>query len=206
MIEIIERALREHGPVGGLEAESLKYTIDRASIKKESRVLSLDMTLNFVMPLEVCDKIKDELANKMDGRLKGVEINFSYSGMALEKTEAIKLFIPHMIEIVNGEYSSITKTIHTDRISLSGRELIIYALGDFAVEKLNETVKKKFEHLLKDCLSIEADIHFENDQELYLDKVKALKEGEEEEIKASVEEYAAGSVLFEKLESLLGYL
>lgn len=190
MIEIIERALREHGPVGGLEAESLKYTIDRASIKKESRVLSLDMTLNFVMPLEVCDKIKDELANKMDGRLKGVEINFSYSGMALEKTEAIKLFIPHMIEIVNGEYSSITKTIHTDRISLSGRELIIYALGDFAVEKLNETVKKKFEHLLKDCLSIEADIHFENDQELYLDKVKALKEGVEEEIKASVEEYA----------------
>lgn len=188
MIEIIENTLKKYN-MGEALRDRLKYTLNRASIKKESGILSIDMTLNFVIPLEACHEIKDRIIEKLEYRIRGVEINFSYSDLAIENEEAIKLFIPHMIEIVNGEYSSITKTIQHDNILLSGSSLTIYALGDFAVSRLNKDIKKKFENLLKTHLGIETVIDFKNNQELYMDKVKDLKEGEEEEIKACVQEY-----------------
>lgn len=189
MIEIIEGVLKNHH-IGSLPREKLKYTLDRASIKKEEGALSIEMTLNFVMPIKARNEIKDAISEKLNHKINNIKLNFTYKDIIIEKEEAVKLFLPYMIEIINGEYLAITKTIQTDNVSFNGRNLTIYALGDFAVARLNGDVSKKFESLLKNCLGIDADIVFENNQQLYQDKVKALKEGEEEEIKACVQEYA----------------
>ena len=71
MREIIKDVLSKYH-VGGLSQEELKYDLRRACIKKEERVLSLDMTLNFVMPLEASHYIKDRIGQKLGDMLRGV--------------------------------------------------------------------------------------------------------------------------------------
>ena len=58
--------------------------------------------------------------------------------MILDEKETVKLFIPHMIEIINGKYAAITKTIQTDKFTFDGEHLKIYALGKLSTEQLNE--------------------------------------------------------------------
>ena len=60
MREIIRDVLSRYH-VGHLSQDELKYDLRKSCIKKEERVLSLDMTLNFVMPLDACHDIKDRV-------------------------------------------------------------------------------------------------------------------------------------------------
>lgn len=189
MIDIIERALGQQN-IGNLKRDELKYKLERASIKKELGVLSIDITLNFVMPVSICETIKEEIIQKLDHKIKDVELNFEYRSVAMTVEDSIKFFIPHMIQIVNGDYSSITKTIQPDNIQWDGENLVIYALGDFAVSNLNDKVKKQFEILLKKYLNIDSHIIFKNNEELYIQKAESFKADEEKEIKESVAAYA----------------
>lgn len=188
MREIIKDVLSKYH-VGGLSQEELKYDLRRACIKKEERVLSLDMTLNFVMPLEACHDIKDRIGQKLGDMVRGVEINFSYDHILLSKEEIIGLFIPHMIEIVNGGYGGIAKAIQEDNFVWNGKNLIIYAVGDFTVELLNKHVAKQFKKLLKSAFDIDAEVVFKNDEDVFKKSVQAFREVEDEDIKRSLEEY-----------------
>ena len=66
------------------------------------------------------------------------------------KEEIVKLYIEHLIFIVEGEFASLTKTILTEDYVLNGNHLTVYALGNIAVEQLNQNVSKKFEALFKE--------------------------------------------------------
>ena len=66
------------------------------------------MTLNFVMPLAACHDIKYAVAEKLDNKINGVEINFSYDGLNMKEEEIIAAFIPHMIETAGCGYAGIT--------------------------------------------------------------------------------------------------
>ena len=53
MREIIANTLSKYN-IGSVPREALKYELMRASLKKEERVLSVDITLNFVVPIKAC--------------------------------------------------------------------------------------------------------------------------------------------------------
>ncbi len=186
MREIIEQALSKCN-VGSVPAESLKYTLDRASIKTEKRVLSVDITLNFVMPIAACKEIKKGIAARLDNKLFGIELNFFYKDMVLSENEIIGLFIPHMIEIVNGEFGGITKTIQAQKYEWDGQHLIMHAIGDFTVNLLNKEAKQKFQNLLRQYFGIQASIEFKNDEEQFAIVNQAFKEAEAEDIKKGLD-------------------
>ena len=148
MREIIANTLSKYN-IGSVPKEALKYELMRASLKKEERVLSVDITLNFVVPLEACNEIKEAIAAKLENKLSGVELNFFYENMVLNEKEAIELFIPHMIEIVNDDYGTVAKSIQTENFQWDGQTLTLHAMGDFIVNILNKEVKRPFELLLK---------------------------------------------------------
>lgn len=189
MRQIIEDALNKYN-IEGMPEKAIHYELLRASIKKDSGVLSVDIALNFVMPLKACDEIRDAVIKKLDYKIKGVELNFIYENLSQNHEETIRAFIPHMIRIVNGDYVGITKAIQTDNLKWDGHNLYIYAVGDFTVNLLNAEVKKKFETLLYDTFNISAKITFKNNEELFNKEFEAFKEKEAEDIKKSVEEHA----------------
>ena len=189
MREIIAKAV-EQFDIGSVSKEQLQYTLDRASIKQNEGVLSIDMTLNFVMPLNACNYIKDEILKKLEYKLGGVEINFFYKDIVLDTKEAIMLFIPHMIEIINGEFSALTRTIREDKIEWDGQNLRIFMIGDFVTNQLNLHVKRHFEMLLKQHLSISASVEFCNNEEVYEKKAEDFRAAEEKDIKECVAAYS----------------
>ena len=188
MREIISNTLSKYN-IGNVPAEALTYELMRASLKKEERVLSVDITLNFVVPIKACHEIKEAIAAKLENKLNGVELNFFYENIVLEEKELIGLFIPHMIEIVNGDYASVTKSIQTENFQWDGNTLVLHAMGDFIVSILNKELKRPFEGLLKRYFGICAQIVFKNDEELYAKERESFKNAEESDIKKSVEGY-----------------
>ena len=56
MREIIANTLSKYN-IGNVPKEALKYELMRASLKKEERVLSVDITLNFVVPIKACNEM-----------------------------------------------------------------------------------------------------------------------------------------------------
>lgn len=188
MREIIANTIGKYN-IGSVPKEALKYEILRASLKKEERVLSVDITLNFVVPLKACNEIKEAIAVKLDNKINGVELNFFYDNMILSEEEIIGLFIPHMIAIVNGEYISITRSIQTDNYQWDGNKLTLHAMGDFIVNVLNREVRVPFEVLLKRHFGIDAHIEFKNDEELYQKERQSFMSTEAEDIMRSMEAY-----------------
>ena len=188
MREIIAQTLSKYN-IGNVPKETLKYELLRASLKKEERVLSVDITLNFVVPIKACNEIKEAIAAKLENKLNGVELNFFYENLILSEEEVIGLFIPHMIDILNGQYSNITRAIQIDNYQWDGNKLTLHAIGNFIVNILNKEVKGLFENLLKRYFGIIAQVEFKNDEELYAKERESFKSAEEDDIKKCIEGY-----------------
>ena len=73
MREIIANTLSKYN-IGSVPKEALKYELMRASLKKEERVLSVDITLNFVVPLEACNEIKEAIWIDKNYNEKGIKV------------------------------------------------------------------------------------------------------------------------------------
>ncbi len=191
MDEIIREALKNCGFFSG-DPETdgrYKFSLKRASVKKDTGVLSVDMTLNFVMPIEACHQIRESIAGLIGSAARAVEINFTYSDPVMSDEEMLRRFIPHMIETVNGQYTGITGAIQTDEIIWDGKKLVIYAMGEFTVDLLNRELRRPFAVLIQKALNIKADIEFRNNEELFEEKADAFRQKEEEDIKKTVAEY-----------------
>ena len=92
--------------------------------------------------------------------------------------------------IVNGEYTSITKTIQTDNFYRQGNTLYIYALGKFSTEQLNEKVKSKFEKLLQENFGLFLSVEFVNNEALYEKTVEEIQQGERKDIEDCIKNYS----------------
>ena len=149
--------------IGPYDKSKYRFEIDRAVIHKATGELHIDITLNFIVPHIDSDRLKALLINKLDG-ISGVKFNYIYKDVIMEESDIIRMFIPHMIEIVNGEYTAITKTIETDTYEYNGETLKIFALGKVATEQLNLKVAVLFKGLLKEHFDIAANVKFINNR------------------------------------------
>ncbi len=157
-----------------IKKENETYEIKKAVVSGDKGVLSLDIRLNFIVPMDQVKQIKKSMLEEIPG-LSGVEISFIYDEIHMEQGEIIGLFIEHMIELVNGKYSAITKTIFPKEFWLEDGTLYIYALGDTAVEKLNQEVASKFSQLLHHHFSIDVKVEFINHKVKYDKNVSDLE-------------------------------
>lgn len=163
--------------LGSHPKEDYAFTIERAVLGKYDNVLKIQLRLNFVMPFSDVEKIQAIAKSEVEG-IEKIELHFLYENVIQTPKEIIGLFIEHMIHIVNGSYAPITKTIFPEKFQFQDGKLTISALGETSVELLNRQVASKFQQLLKQEFSIDAQVSFENNEEIYK---KAHQEIEEKE-------------------------
>ena len=149
-----------------IKKENETYEIMKAVVSGDTGILSLDIRLNFIVPMDQVRRIKKSMMEEIPG-LSGVDISFIYDQISLERDQIIGLFIEHMVDLVNGKYSVITKTIFPKEFWVEEGTLFIYALGDTAVEKLNQEVAPKFSQLLAKHFSMEMPVKFLNHKVKY---------------------------------------
>jgi DNA polymerase III subunit alpha, Gram-positive type len=157
-----------------IKKENETYEIIKAVVSGDKSILSLDIRLNFIVPMDQVKQIKKNMLEEIPG-LSDVEISFIYDNVSMEPSEIIGLFIEHMVEMVNGKYSVITKTIFPKEYWLEDDTLFIYALGDTAVQKLNQEVASKFSQLLLTHFAIDLKVKFLNHKEKYDKNVSELE-------------------------------
>ena len=188
MQELLENAINWDA-IGNYEKERYRCRVDKAVIHKDTGVLSVDMTLNFIPPAQDMERLKARLIHKLE-KIRGVEFHYQFQDVILEEEDILRLYIPHMIAIVNGEYTSITKTIQTENFFLKENTLYIYALGKFATEQLNEKVKEKFEALLRNNFGISFSVAFLNNEALYEKTVEEIRLSEKKDREESLKNYS----------------
>ena len=171
----------------GYPREQLRYEASEAVIGKETGVLDIKLRLNFVVPHLDLERIRGILLHHFP-ELKGVRFQCSYENVIMPAEQVVSLFIPHMIEIINGKYAAITKTIQTDKYRFDGEKLELFALGRLATEQLNEKVAHQFSGLLASHFDIHAKVVFLNDEEIYSQAAEDWRSSEEADIKASLAE------------------
>ena len=180
--------------IGKHPKDSYNFSLGKAVVSKETAVLSLDITLNFVIPFSdverICDLIKHAVAS-----LKGVSLNFIYEDVILSEQEIIKHYIEHMIHEINGSFAAITKTIFPKEYAFENGQLTIMALGAVAVDELNGKVAAQFEKYLMRDFSMAAKVVFANHEDNYKEKAKEKAELAKKELEEAdkAQKHAAAS-------------
>lgn len=154
----------DYNRLGDYSRNDFGFEITRAAISKETAVLSVSVTLNFIIPYDNHLKIAEAIKERMP-MLSKVKMIYTYNDVKLKKADIVRLAIPHIIEEINGSYASVTKTIRTEEFIFDGENLTITALGETAVEKLNRDVAVLFKNFYADKFGIEVNVHFVNDSE-----------------------------------------
>ncbi|MBE6034527.1 MAG: PolC-type DNA polymerase III [Clostridiales bacterium] len=183
MINLIEGIIN-WSKLGSHPRECYKFSLGRAQMSQESATLSIDIGLNFVMPFEDTEKIRAVVINQIKG-LKDVKLNFQYQDMIQTPEEIITFSIEHMIDEVNGEYASSTKTIFPEETVVEDSTVTVYALGAVVVKELNEKVSPLFKRILKRDFGFEVQVVFENHRDEYqklADQKRTLEKLEEKQI------------------------
>lgn len=157
-----------------IKKENQYYVIEKAVVSGDKKILFLDIRLNFIVPMNSVRDMKKSMMAEIPG-LSGVEIRFIYENIDMDRHDLADLFIEHMIEMVNGKYSVITKTIFPHEFNLTEDALVIFALGDTAVERLNQDVAPKFSRLLLEHFGVDLAVAFENHKERYEKTVSELE-------------------------------
>ena len=152
--------------IGSHPKEAYSFHLGKAKMSKDGSVLTLEVELNFVVPFEDTLRIKALIINQIPDLVK-VDFQFHYRDMILKPEEILRHYIEYMIEEVNGEYAPLTKTILPEEYTLTDKSLIIYALGNLAVEQLNHRVAPLFEQLLASRMGLPLQVCFENHDDSY---------------------------------------
>ena len=159
--------------LGDRSKDDYRLEIRDVLMKKSTGVLTVELALNFVIPVTSERKIKAIIASSI-GEINDVEFNCRYMDMIQPPEEYLSLYLPRMIEKANGEFRAVTENIIVtgDRsdIEFDGSALYIKALGNVMVEKLNAIVAPIFQSYIKRDFSNQPEMEnikvvFVNDQE-----------------------------------------
>lgn len=186
MKELIEQNI-SWDALGNHPKKDFRYEIEGASIHKETGVFTVTLRLNFIMPALDMAKVRGILLHQFSD-LSDVKFEYIYENIILSEEEIIGLFIPHMIEIINGRFAAITKTIEPKKYRIEDGKVIVFALGRLATEQLNDKVAYLFKGLLNRHFGIRKDVEFRNDEENYHKAAESWKASEESDIRTSLEE------------------
>jgi len=158
--------------IEGDSSGQMECEIDEAFIKKETGVLTVIISLNFVVPIQDDQRIQKALKASIPD-ISGVDISYKYDKehMVISRDAIIKLFVPRM---TRDSKSSLRNTVRADRVEISGDTVEIATLGKVAMTSLNNKLSKEFKDDLSNVFGIHVDVTFVNDEELYQEKAKAL--------------------------------
>ena len=126
--------------------DKYEYKMQEASLSKVTGKLTVEVGLNFVIPVSEVEKAEEILIKNVPG-VSQVEFIFDYDKeMAMDKKEAVGHFLEHMIRKANGRYCHLTNSIRRDRFEFD-----------------EGTVSQ----MITDAFGYSAEVIFVNDSEAY---------------------------------------
>ena len=147
--------------------DKYEYKMQEASLSKVTGKLTVEVGLNFVIPVSEVEKAEEILIKNVPG-VSQVEFIFDYDKeMAMDKKEAVGHFLEHMIRKANGRYCHLTNSIRRDRFEFDEGTVTFFTVGQRIAEELNESLAEMFSQMITDAFGYSAEVIFVNDSEAY---------------------------------------
>ncbi len=156
-------------------------------MKKSTGVLTVELALNFVIPIISERKLKAIISSGIDG-VEDVSFEYKYFDLIQGPSEYLPLYLPKMVERANGEYRAITENIIRDRVSVKDGKMIIKAVGSVMADKLNSSLSKVFENYINADFNVKYKVEFVNDDEIRDSLEASLKEERRTKIEQAARE------------------
>ena len=174
---------------GRLDTDKYEYELGQGVMHKESGVLVIPMTLNFVLPYDELLKIKALVKSKLDF-IEDVKFRFRYDNVILTEDEIIKNYLPYLIQILEGNGSGFAKVMDGKFFALDEESgtLIFRCFGKTSEEQLNAQISSQFERILLKNFGMRFKVRFENDEDVYQEKADDIKQDLMEEMVKTLEE------------------
>lgn len=187
MRDLLDKAI-SWDQLGPGDRNKYRYEITDARINQEKKILTLTLRLNFLMPRIDLDKVRGIILSRLIDGIDDVKFDFDFYDMVQDREEIVRLFIPHMISIVNGRYVALTMSIRPDNFIIKDEKLYINALGQTVTEQLNKKVALLFKGLLNQYFGYNLEVIFVNDQQQYEEAKVSWESSLEKDIQASLSE------------------
>lgn len=126
--------------IGDHEKEDYAYSVVKATVSKDRRILTVEMELNFIIPYFDLEPLRQEIGLLAPG-IEEVRFSFCYKDLILSETEVIKLYTPYVVYEVAGNPDAI-KTALKNKFQISYE-----AFAEF--EKKKEEAKKQKKQSLR---------------------------------------------------------
>ena len=191
MRNLINNAVDWDSLTGGrIAKEQFSYELGQGVMHKETGVLVIPMTLNFVLPYDELLKIKALVKSKLDF-VEDVKFRFRYKDILMNEEEIIRHYIPYLMQILESNGSGFAKAIDSNAFEIregEKRTLVLHCFGKTCEEQLNETVSGNFERILMRSFGLKFKVVFENDHEEYQEKAEDLISDIKDEMVQIIEE------------------
>ena len=191
MRKLIENTIDWQALTGGrLDKENFIIELGQGVMHKETGVLVIPMTLNFVLPYDDLLRIKALVKSRLDF-VEGVKFRFRYKDVILSEEEIIKNYMPYLIRILEGNGSGFANAIDEKFFAIEEgekRTLVLHCFGKTCEEQLNATIAGHFERILLKNFGLRFRVEFRNDEETYNEKADVFIQDLREEIARTIEE------------------
>ena len=177
MKSLIEQTVR-WAAIGKHPKDEYRYAIGRAVLDKETAVLRVGMTLNFIIPLEDAEAIEREVAERFG--IPGAKLDFTYEDLILTEEEIIRHALPYFIREANGTFRHLTRSIDTARFRTDGETVTVSVIGKKAENALNEDVAALFSAWLNRDFALDRTFRFVNAEDAYEAVKNDAKKAEED--------------------------
>ena len=172
--------------------DEFSLEVTDAVLSKSTGVLTVELALNFVIPIHNEQKIRAIILSGVSG-VSDVELKCHYNRdekgecqMAQTRDEILIFYLPKMIQRANGTFRALTENTMEDGMELNGDTMVIRAVGNLVTDKLNKSVASIFENYIRDDFGWDYKVLFVNDQDNY---EKTLEAMESSAIEAAKEQY-----------------
>lgn len=173
---LIEESIN-YNNIGDYNRDILKINVCNPILNKNDLSLTIDIETNFIIPFNDILRIKAMIKNAAKGVSK-VNINCKYIDLIQSEEDIIRLAIEYILDKAENCVTGMTRTIRTDDYIVKDGEVTFYALGEKAVESLNNEMATLFENELKKTFGVNKKINFKNDDVAYNNLIEQLKQEE----------------------------
>lgn len=150
--------------------------IESAAYIKASKKLNVNIKLNFIIPYQCILNIKRIISERFSF-VEDVDFSYSYRDMVFSQEDIIKSYLEYLYHQTESDKQYLINAIMKDKYEWdSDGELKIYALGDTAVNEMNQYFSQTFSKAFSEHFGIEISVNFINCQDTYTQYLDNKKE------------------------------
>ena len=190
MKNIIDSMVDWEGITGGrLDKEAFTYELGQGTFRKDTGVLEIPVTLNFVMPYEDLLLVKDKIKGKLPF-VNEVNMRFNYQNVILSEDEIIREFYPYLIKMLEASSPGYARAVgegeYTFDCDENGQfQLVIPCIGKTSEKSLNRDAAPAFERAIQRNFGLKVAVRFENDRDAFQESADIMRR----EVKGEMEEF-----------------